>query len=523
VPPQYVKDAGVLIVNANLELAGFAKSLFSIRTKGSQIESIRPMPALRHSGLGASSGTKPDDVIDAQGRIVLPGFIDAHAHLLSREFDALTVDFAASCDVDEMLAMVEQKAAELQRDKFVVGINWDDSKVRGIERLDRQLLDALGVPNPVFLQRVCGHKAFVNSRALEVLCSSTDFGEVSSHVDRERGEIGEDAIHLMRQLVPLEHSDRVKGVRRAIDEALSLGVTSICEMHALPEQFAVLRDAARDIEIFAYLDYVSGASFDGLKRLEPSELCRPAGLKLVADGSIGARTAAVSRPFWGTDERGELLLSREAMAAVAREALKRGIQLAVHAIGDRAIDAVVGAFEDAGVGFLADHRHRIEHLEILPEPLDEHLERLRRSGLVASMQPGFITSWGHEDGLYGERFGPGWAKTNAFGPVARAGVPLCFGSDSMPIGPIYGLRGAVRHPFPDFAMPLADAISAHTVGGAFAVRQEARLGRIREGMAADLVILGCKSASELLEARVVATIKAGRLVYRAKGYLERRG
>jgi len=495
----------VLIINANLELSGYdAHALRSIDVNGTRIEKV---------GASHPSEVSGGVVIDAKGRIVLPGFIDSHAHLLSWEFDVLMVDFASTSHLDEMISMVREKARQLGPGKWVVGVNWDDSKVAGIERLNRELLDATDLPNPVFLQRVCGHAAFLNSQALEALCSAPGFAGIECNVDRASGIIREDAVHLVRQLVPVERSERIQGVRRAIDEALSLGVTSICEMHALPYQFEALRDAASDIEIFVYMDYISGDSFQMLEQLEPSGLCRAVGLKLVADGSIGARTAAVSRPYAGTEERGVLLLNSDEVAKIAKRALPRGIQLAVHAIGDRAVDAVISAYEDANAKSIPDHRHRLEHLEILPEPLDESLGRLRRSGLLASMQPGFIESWGREDGLYGERFGAGWAKTNAFGPLKRAGIPLCFGSDSMPVGPIYGLRGAVNHPFRDFALSIEDAIDAHTAGAAFAVREENRLGRIKEGMDADLVILDAKRAAQVLAARVIATIKAGRIVH----------
>ena len=500
-----IRDSDVLIVNANLELSGFeGNSPRSIEIKGPRITQVGPTPAPEVAS---------DDAIDAGGRIVLPGFIDSHAHLLFREFDVLTVDFAPVAHLDEMISMVREKAQELGPGKWIVGISWDDSKVLGIERLNRKLLDATGLPNPVFLQRVCGHAAFLNSRAMDVLCSASGFDQIERYVDRPSGEIREEAVHLTRRLVQTEHSDRVRGVRRSIDEALSLGITTLCEMHAVPYQFNVLREAASDLEVLVYMDYISDDSFEALRQLEPSDLCRPVGLKLVADGSIGARTAAVSMPYAGTEERGILLLNRSEIAEIAERALRQGTQLAIHAIGDVAVDAVISAYEDAEAGAVPDHRHRLEHLELFPKPLDESLQRLERTGLIASMQPGFVESWGQEDGLYGERFGAEWAKTNAFGLIKSAAIPLCFGSDSMPIGPIYGLRGAVNHPCQDFAVSIKDAIHAHTAGGAFAVREENRLGRIKEGMDADLVILDCDRPDQVLDSSVIATIKAGRIVY----------
>jgi len=211
-----------------------------------------------------------------------------------------------------------------------------------------------------------------------------------------------------------------------------------------------------------------------------------------------------------------LLLDREKIARIAKLAFERDCQLAVHAIGDVAVDAVIRGYEDAGAASVPDHRHRLEHCELFPEPQADSLSRLKKTGLIASMQPDFVTSWAHADGLYGERFGPNWAITNAFGAIERAGILLAFGSDSMPIGPVYGLRGAINHPHEEFCLSLSDAIQAYTARGAFALSQESRLGQMRERMDADFVILDCSNEDDLLDAEVIATTKAGRIVYQAE-------
>ena len=502
--PQYVKGMKMLITQANLILCGLDSTPQSILIRDNKIVRV---------GARVDGVETADDVLDAGGRLVVPGFFDSHAHILGREFDVITVDFDRTQSVEELLAQVVEKEEEVGPREWIVGINWDDSKIRGIEKLSRRLLDKTGLDNPIFLQRVCGHAAFLNRRALGILAEERRSSEMAHLIDFDNGRIEEDAVHLVRELVQLGRGDRLIGIERSIASALSLGITSVCEMHCLPQQFELMREAATNIRLFAYLDYIDDSSFGELARLEPTRLCRAAGLKLVADGSIGARTAAVSRPFHGTDSHGRLLLEKDDLVPVVREALRRGVQLAVHAIGDRAIESVIAAYEEAGAERFPDHRHRLEHLEVLPRPFDETLDRLKRTGLIASMQPDFITSWGHEDAMYGERFGPDWNSTNAFGLVFQRGIPLAFGSDSMPIGPIYGLRGAVEHPNEDSRLDLADAIAAYTAGGAYAVFGEGNQGRITPGMAADLTLLSCKTPDCILDAEVDATIMDGQVVF----------
>jgi len=498
----------LLISNANLEVLGFGKRATSIRVEGDSIARI-----------GRELGARPaEQVIDAGGRIVLPGFIDSHAHLLFREFDLISVDLAETTSVDEIISLLEAKSKEVGPSEWIIGNSWDDSKIADFQSLNKDRLDRLGTANPIFLQRICGHIAVLNSTAFAILSESSDFGRIEHLVDPESGFVREDALQVTRRLVKLDFADRVTGVRRAVQEVLALGVTSLCEMHSTPEQYAVLSQGARPLQVFVYLNFVDERSFEFLAQRRASPHCRASGLKLVVDGSIGARTAAVSKPYSGTSEKGMLLFSPERILRVVREATERNVQLAIHAIGDLAVDAVLSAFEHAGASKATwDCRHRLEHCELLPAPLERTVERIKSVGLVASMQPNFISNWARPDGLYGQRFGDGWAGTNAFGPLRRSGVVVAFGSDSMPPGPVYGLRGAVEHPHEPFRLSLSEAVEAYTSAGAYAVFEERRLGRLVEGAQADIVILNCRQPADLLHSGVFAVVKKGELVHKAAG------
>jgi predicted amidohydrolase YtcJ len=209
------------------------------------------------------------------------------------------------------------------------------------------------------------------------------------------------------------------------------------------------------------------------------------GIKIFMDGSIGARTAAMIKPYPGTNNFGRLLVDKERLKKMIRKAEENSLQLIIHSLGDRATETVIRAFEDLKIkgGRL---RHRIEHLEVVS---DRQLERIARLGLVVSMQPNFTKRWQRPQGLYERYLGPGYRHMNPYRKVFAAGIPLVFGSDSMPMGPLYGIPGAIRHPDPLCRLDTAQAFRGYTERPAYAIFEEDRIGRIEPGMLCDLTVL----------------------------------
>ncbi|HYS70999.1 MAG TPA: amidohydrolase family protein, partial [Thermoplasmata archaeon] len=239
-------------------------------------------------------------------------------------------------------------------------------------------------------------------------------------------------------------------------------------------------------------------------------------IKVFADGSFGARTAALFDPY--DDEprgTGRLVHSPKELAAVLARAHGAGFQLAVHAIGDRAIDVVVEAYARVLDGEpREDHRHRIEHVE-LPSP--EALDRMKELGLVASMQPNFVARWSGAGGLYERRLGRDrLERNNPFREVLARRIPLVFGSDGMPYGPLYGTIGAVGAPFGAQRIPALEALRCYTASGAFASFEEGTKGALAAGRLADFVVLSGdpRRGQALRGLAVEATVVAGRRVYR---------
>jgi predicted amidohydrolase YtcJ len=258
--------------------------------------------------------------------------------------------------------------------------------------------------------------------------------------------------------------------------------------------------------------YVREGLLDHLEALAMGPMsgpwCSLLGVKIYTDGSIGARTAALREPYADEDSRGELLRTAEEIAETAERATELGLQLKAHAIGDRAIDAVLDGIEQAGVP--PELRPRIEHAEMLHE---DHLERMNELGVTAVMQPNFVANWQHEGGLYEQALGEKRASTmNPFASVLEAGVELAFSSDGMPYGPVYGIDGAVNHPSPDERLTVEQAVRAYTRTAAYALGDEHARGVLQEGALGDAIVLGedPRQAASIEDVDVDATIVGGR-------------
>jgi len=236
-------------------------------------------------------------------------------------------------------------------------------------------------------------------------------------------------------------------------------------------------------------------------------------VKLFADGSIGAGNAAVSIPYVDTGENGALNYTDDELLSFLRRAEEADLQTAIHAIGDRAIEQVLQAH--ARIGTSPELRHRIEHFEL---PTGEQIERANDLGLCVSMQPNFVFNWSGPGKMYKRRLGKARdARIDPHRLVLDAGIPLAFGSDCMPISPLYGLHAAVNAPHPEQRVPLEEGILAYTRAGAYLSHEEDLKGAIAPGMFADLVVLegDPRTVPEGISAlSVEMTFVGGELVYK---------
>ena len=236
-------------------------------------------------------------------------------------------------------------------------------------------------------------------------------------------------------------------------------------------------------------------------------------MKLFSDGAIGGRSAALLSPY--SDRPGglgQLVREPAELRAVIRREHDRGHVIAAHAIGDRAIREVLAAFA-ALPGEVAARGHRIEHFELARE---EDLDRLRELGIIASVQPNFLR-WAGPGGLYETALGAGRLREmNRFGSIVRNGARICFGSNGMPAGPLYGMRQAIAHPVDAERISDETALRLYTEAAADATPGAACRGRLAEGERADLVVLPAMP-SEFDAEDVDLTVLDGRIVHRADG------
>ena len=451
--------------------------------------------------------------IDLAAACALPGLTDAHLHILGY---AMTLERLPAGDAGSLAAlgaMVAQAAAAAPADGWVVGHGWDHERWPEARMPDRRDLDAAAGGRPVYLGRTCGHIAVVSSAALAragITRGTPDpaGGVVNRDPGGEpTGVLRETALPLVGRLIPPPGpADRARLLARALRECLALGITQVQTDDAgigggLEATLGLFRSVAGPegvpvrVTLMLPIDQFDLAHREGIGTGWGDEWLRIGHVKVFADGSLGGRTAALRAPYADAPGTAGVLVQQPGeLRVICRRVHAAGSQIGIHAIGDRAahlaIDAVAAAQAD-GPG--RDARHRLIHCQVTGA---DTLPAMRAAGLVADIQPGFLTS---DAPWVTARIGPGRAATSyAWGSMLRLGIPACGGSDAPidPLDPMRGIAAAVARGGapPELARPserlsVAQALGLYTHGAAHATFEEAFRGTLAPGMAGDVTVL----------------------------------
>ncbi len=522
-----LKNAHVWTGDASCPSAEAVAMAGGVFTAVGNLESVR-----ERAGRGARE-------IDLGGRLVAPGFIDSHVHLLEGGKHLLGLDLSGADTPEEFIRRIRERVAVMRSGEWITGGRWETSKWPGGGLPHRGLIDGFSREVPILVQRTDGHIALANSRALEMagITRETDApkgGVIDRDEDGEpTGILRDAAMGLVRtRIAEPGAAEKKEMIRAALAHAASLGVTSVVDLGSpgvLP-LYAGLADAG---ELTCRMHYFFGMdqSDEGMETARSggfrSPFVRVCGVKAFVDGSLGARTALMYEPY--EDERENRGLSFEwaedgRLEELVRELDDAGLQAAVHAIGDRAVALVLDIFGKVASGNV---RHRVEHAQHLRR---EEVARFGKLGVIASVQPAHILLDAPyiESALGKERA----ALTYAFGSLAAGGTRLAFGTDWPVVGldPVVTLHAAVtREPLdgsfpgglcPEERVGVEEALSWATLGGAYALGVEGEVATIAPGKLADAVVLSedvlSMDPSGIHEAKVDMTIVGGRVVHRSE-------
>ena len=462
-------------------------------------------------------------VVDLRGRVLVPGFIDAHAHLAESAAERGWTDLSAASSLEDAVRRMRSAAERAPSGTWIIGTGWDEAKWPEGRYLERGDLDRASKDHAVVARRIDCHMGTLNSAALDR--ASALAGERGFEVDaagRPTGILKEDAFAAFLRILGTSESQVEAGLPAAVRDAHRLGITSVHDVVGAGEWRAYqrIRRAGRlRLRVYgmprdALLPHLEAA---GLTTGLGDPWLRLGALKVFSDGSLGAFTAALQDPYLGRPgERGMLVRPSDELQALLERAHRAGLQTATHAIGDEAIRQVVTALEQVtATADRADLRHRIEHYEL---PDEDVLRRTRTARLVVCAQPNFVGRWSGPGDVYERRLGRARAaRNNPYREILRRRIPLAFGSDGMPYGPLYGIHWAVNGFFDAQRISAEEAIRAYTAGGAFASFEEGEKGTLEVGRLADFVVLDGDPFQEpegIRDLRVDTTWIGGTPVYR---------
>jgi hypothetical protein len=479
----------------------------------------------------------------ANGRgMVVPGFMDGHVHFLSGGFQLISVDLRSSDSPAEFIARLKTYAGTLHPGEWILGGDWDHERWPGSPLPERRWIDSVTPNNPVYVNRLDGHMGLANGLALKLAGISRSTRDIAGGTivrdsgGEPTGILKDEAQTPMYAAIPIPSTSQSdSAIARATRWAAGKGVTAVADLSVPWYELAALKRARAAGRLLTRVAvYVPLEDWrlmaDTVRADGPGDdWLRVDGVKGYVDGSLGSTTALFYEPYVDAPEtRGLLVTPEDSLRARIGGADSVGLQVAVHAIGERATGLLLSIYDSvARAHGPRDRRFRIEHAQHLRR---QDVARLAALGAVASMQPYHAI----DDGRWAEkRVGPERVRNMyVFRSLLNAGAHLGFGSDwtVAPMDPLLGIYAAVtrrtldgKHPggwIPEQKITVEEALRAYTSGNAYGVFAERTRGRLLPGRKADLVLLDqdlTRIPPEAIErAAVRATVVGGRVVYQAK-------
>jgi predicted amidohydrolase YtcJ len=473
--------------------------------------------------------------IDARGATIIPGFIDSHGHMAGLGASMEVLDLRNVPSIEGVAGLVRQEAARRKAGEWILGRGWDQTLWGGGFPTEEPL-SAAAPDHPVYLMRVDGHAAWVNRKALEIAGVTASTPEppggkiLRGASGRPAGILIDRAEDLASRKIPTPPAEQLRQrLERAALACSRSGITTVHDAGVGAEEIAayriLLQERKLPVRVYAMIGG-TGPLWDEFQKRGPEvgERLTIRSIKLVADGALGSRGAALLAPYSNdAGNSGLLILSRAEIERVARQALAHGFQVNTHAIGDRANRTALEAY-GAVLGKKNDRRFRIEHAQVVAP---EDFELFARYSVIAAVQATHATS----DMRWAEtRLGPERVKgAYAWRRFLSLGVPVANGSD-FPVeepNPLRGFYAAITRQdesgnpssgwFPEQRMSRQEALRSWTVGGAYAAFEEQTKGSLTPGKLADFVMLSddimIAAPREILKTRVLMTVVGGEVVY----------
>lgn len=473
-------------------------------------------------------------IIDLEGKTVLPGFWDSHLHFVFWAWSMAMLDVEKCKSYSEVLKLIRGEAGKLKKTDWLVGHGWQSDNWTDAVRPDKKDLDSILPRNPVVIFSRDEHSAWVNSLTLKKMNIGRDTpdpegGEIVRDVNGEpTGVLREKAAFTVYSKIPLPRlGQSLKAVSNAQKNAHQLGITSVCSFDGA-DGFGVLQNYHKKHGLTVRVHhYVRSEHLDSLldlhiKNSYGDPFLKICGVKFFADGALGSKTALMFAPYSNSDKnRGIAQMEYEQLEAEIKRAVKGGLSVAVHAIGDKANYNALKSIASAMGRRKHGYRHRVEHCQLLRK---QDIELFARNNIIASVQPCHLVS---DLDLVEKYWGSRARYSYPYSSLLKSGAVLAFGSDGPidRIDPLWNIYCAVtrkrpaddRSLYPVEVLTVAEAIRATTIDSAYAVGREDVLGSVSVGKYADIVILEedpYQIEPERIPAvKVVATLAEGEFVY----------